>query len=1119
LIPSIQYDLRIASVCCGDDTTSFVADSFWTIGSICPAITGLHVAPQGREALLTWDPALGASAYLIYFYPSDTATAWTYKVDGQDSTFLLTGLDPCSTFRVELAAICDPADLSEWTYSGSFTAHDCSAPANPIVANLSDVAALFLFNASRTLAEDWRVRYRPVGSSSWDTLAVTSDMHELDGLDPATQYEFMAQQLCCSGLYSNWSDADTFRTQPQLCPSPQLVSATLAGDSASILWQHVPAVSGYRVTLTAIGDSVLFFHSEDIAAPDTYSIIRSLDPCLIYMVEVASVCNDSLLSFVSTQGILETNACEATAWIDVITRTDNALRIRWAPVPSTQSYSVRYRSLADTAWAMQTVSETEVWITGLSSNTQYAIEVHTNCCGNSSVGAAFSDTVVTRIAPCLAASWTEITPTATGLLLKWSNLGQAHRYIISWYPDSLPSVRQVVFVAGSDSLLELTGLPRCNDIRLELESMCPNGEAHTLLDTAIFNQWCPTPSFVISQFITDRTAKVFWEQTYANYYKLRYRALSDSAWTEVDSLIGGPYTLPDLASNTAYIVEVAPVCCPNNSLVYSRAVRFVTQPYPCESVIVDSIAFQGSSAFITWFASRHWQTDYIVEWQADTAGAPFQQQIISYPDTSARLLNLSTCHTYKIRILSLCMQSLGRPPVEIDLVLPSCLPVAAPVVESITNHSALVKWMNSAGAYNYEVSWHPVWSSSWQSAYTSADSLLLTGLIADTTYQVRVRAFCCSSDTSEWSTIVEFSTLPCDPPTGLIVDPITEHTLTLTWQPAAQAQSYSLRYRRLHTSTWTVVTGIADTTTVLTGLDSGTAYEIELLSACVGIDSPYGSRDTATTAGCGVPRDLTLSNSTVSGFTASWTAAATATSYRIEYRLLPSGSWTGIDVPATSTSITGLADGSAYEVRVRSTCGSITSAWSPLDTIQTLTCELPTGLSFSNITATAFTASWNAVAGATSYELRYRPGGPIWTTVTGLTSTTYTATGLTPNTFYQVQLRTVCGSLSTGWGSSGAVQTLATRENQPSLDQTLVPQLSIYPNPNRGQFSLNYRAPVAGPLRIEVFDVAGKRIFSQTFEAVQGNNEWPINLPVSSGLYLLEASWSTGQERFKLVIE
>ncbi len=78
----------------------------------------------------------------------------------------------------------------------------------------------------------------------------------------------------------------------------------------------------------------------------------------------------------------------------------------------------------------------------------------------------------------------------------------------------------------------------------------------------------------------------------------------------------------------------------------------------------------------------------------------------------------------------------------------------------------------------------------------------------------------------------------------------------------------------------------------------------------------------------------------------------------------------------------------------------------------------PTGLSPSSVGQTSATLSWNSVAG-TSYDVRYRPIGGTWTTVSvGGTSTTLT--GLTADTNYEAQVRSVCPDNSTSAYSGSA---------------------------------------------------------------------------------------------------
>jgi len=75
-------------------------------------------------------------------------------------------------------------------------------------------------------------------------------------------------------------------------------------------------------------------------------------------------------------------------------------------------------------------------------------------------------------------------------------------------------------------------------------------------------------------------------------------------------------------------------------------------------------------------------------------------------------------------------------------------------------------------------------------------------------------------------------------------------------------------------------------------------------------------------------------------------------------------------------------------------------------------CLTPTIPSVNGITPTAATVAWDAIPNVTGYEVNYRPTNATsttpWTTLTTNTNTLM-LTGLTPNTMYSTQIRSVCG--------------------------------------------------------------------------------------------------------------
>lgn len=76
-----------------------------------------------------------------------------------------------------------------------------------------------------------------------------------------------------------------------------------------------------------------------------------------------------------------------------------------------------------------------------------------------------------------------------------------------------------------------------------------------------------------------------------------------------------------------------------------------------------------------------------------------------------------------------------------------------------------------------------------------------------------------------------------------------------------------------------------------------------------------------------------------------------------------------------------------------------------------VSCSSPGGLNATGITQTDATLNWNAVSGASSYNLEWKKNSDAtWTSVTGITGTSHTLTGLTAGTLYDYRLQTDCGA-------------------------------------------------------------------------------------------------------------
>jgi hypothetical protein len=85
-----------------------------------------------------------------------------------------------------------------------------------------------------------------------------------------------------------------------------------------------------------------------------------------------------------------------------------------------------------------------------------------------------------------------------------------------------------------------------------------------------------------------------------------------------------------------------------------------------------------------------------------------------------------------------------------------------------------------------------------------------------------------------------------------------------------------------------------------------------------------------------------------------------------------------------------------------------------VEAVETGSCISPSNFTVSNVTPFTANLSWTGVSGV--YNIQLKAGNGNWTSVaTGVTTTTYTLSGLQDDTDYQVRIQSVCGSETSSW--------------------------------------------------------------------------------------------------------
>ena len=180
------------------------------------------------------------------------------------------------------------------------------------------------------------------------------------------------------------------------------------------------------------------------------------------------------------------------------------------------------------------------------------------------------------------------------------------------------------------------------------------------------------------------------------------------------------------------------------------------------------------------------------------------------------------------------------------------------------------------------------------------------------------------------------------------------------------------------------------------------------------------------------PENLAAGTATADSVPLTWDPVQGATGYQVGWKP-PNEAEQFVRVSGTGHTLTGLEDGTEYAIRVRTTNAEGDGAWSNTIRKSTLsTLPAPTGFALGTATGTTLPLTWNLRTGATSYDVGWRIGGGTETVASAGNNDNYTITGLTPDTEYDVRIRSVNIVGDGTWSEYSKFRTAVVPLNAPS---------------------------------------------------------------------------------------
>src|SRR5690606_2299147 len=348
-------------------------------------------------------------------------------------------------------------------------------------------------------------------------------------------------------------------------------------------------------------------------------------------------------------------------------------------------------------------------------------------------------------------------------------------------------------------------------------------------------------------------------------------------------------------------------------------------------------------------------------------------------------------------------------------------PPVASSATNVTTTSFVANWNASTGSTSYtlEVSLTDNFDSIIRT-YSGLTTLsrAVTGLSPGTSYYYRVRAYI-NSNASPNSLRITARTVPV-PPTSLSTSSITQTSFRANWSASNGAYHYILDVSADDFTTnvqgydglW-----VNGTSIIVTGLNGNTQYKWRVRTMNSGyVESAYSDTQSLITLPptLSVPTIIGFNNTTANSFVVNWASVEYANAYRLDVSTGNTfstyvGVYNNLLVGGTSYLVENLSPNTIYYVRVRSTDFSRISNNS-ITASKLTVCAPPVATIASNVTSQSFTANWDIVAGATSYQIDMATNetfSPVLTTINNIGTNAYTFTGLTERTKYFYRVRAV----------------------------------------------------------------------------------------------------------------
>ena len=798
--------------------------------------------------------------------------------------------------------VSEPSSGTLTTFSASCVISDCPRPASITVTEIGSTTATVSWVSTGTETA-WNVEYRPAGTSTWTVESTTDNPYYLFGLTPSTQYEIRVQTDCGYDVsaYRDGAFSTAGCELEDQCPYEFVLndsfgdgwngaSLTVQQNGITIATMTLEAgesTATFQVMLCDNLSTSLVWTSGNYDSECGFSVYNPNDS-LIYT--ASSFSSGTMFTFTSSCAMPN---CPKPTSLIVTDIESTSATISWTNFGTTVGvWNIEYKPANTSNWILETAYSSPYVLMGLTPSTAYDIRIQSDC------GSDVSD-------------WRESSFSTAGCdLIDQCNytFSLYDSYGDGWNNASLSvqqdgiTVSTMTIESGSSSATVQVSL--CDNLPITLvwntgnyDSECsftvtsPYGEtiytgsnlAYGTLTTYTSHctpPTCPMPSSVTISNIGSTSATVSWVSTGTETaWNVEYKEVNSNTWT-VEYSTTNPLTLNGLNAGTRYDLRVQ-ADCGGGDLSDYRETTFNTSLCEVSEQCTYTLSVMGEFDDSWDYCSLSVQQNGI------------EVAVITEIGSYSASINLNLCDGVSTSLVynsglydDECAISLYAPDGSLvftqnDMTYyttytfttncngstppPTC-DVPTNLNANATSYNAAdVTWTAGGSETSWFLQYKLASASNWGNSITvNAPTYHITGLTAQNTYQVRVQAICNSSEVSDWTTAVSFTTPvepvdPCDAPTNLQVSNISQNSATMTWTAGGSETSWKVGYKLQSAGQWQEAT-VQQTTYEIEGLTANSTYDVRVKAVCAADNQSDFVTGSFTTTGVGID-NISLTNS------------------------------------------------------------------------------------------------------------------------------------------------------------------------------------------------------------------------------------------------------------------